>query len=340
MKALVYTEVRKLELQDWPDPQLERGEALVRVGGVGVCGSDVHGWLGHSRGRVPPLVLGHEMAGVVERVEDGGTTVKAGDHVAVYPLVGCGHCSYCAAGRECLCRRKKLLGMHVPGGFAEYLKAPAKNLYPIHARLSLAEGALVEPLANALHFVRAAQADRGASAILGAGAIGLLILEVARQMGLAPDGRIAVVEVNPNRSAIARKHGAALTVNPKEPDAAARLDQFFGEDGCAVVFDAAGLSATRQMAMRLVRSEGVIVLAGLSEAETTLDFIEVIRREVRLAGVYAYGREEFQLAAKWMAEGRVNLDGLISEARLSDGQSIFEDLARPDSERVKVVLKP
>src|SRR5579863_7034082 len=263
------------------------------------------------------------MAGVVERVEDGGTTVKAGDHVAVYPLVGCGHCSYCAAGRECLCRRKKLLGMHVPGGFAEYLKAPAKNLYPIHARLSLAEGALVEPLANALHFVRAAQADRGASAILGAGAIGLLILEVARQMGLAPDGRIAVVEVN-----------------PKEPDAAARLDQFFGEDGCAVVFDAAGLSATRQMAMRLVRSEGVIVLAGLSEAETTLDFIEVIRREVRLAGVYAYGREEFQLAAKWMAEGRVNLDGLISEARLSDGQSIFEDLARPDSERVKVVLKP
>lgn len=340
MRALVYTGVRKLELQDWPEPQLERGEALVRVGGVGVCGSDVHGWLGHSRGRVPPLVLGHEMAGVVERMEGGELGLKTGDRVAVYPLVGCDHCSYCAAGRECLCRRKKLLGMHVPGGFAEYLKAPAKNLYPIHERLSLALGAVVEPLANALHFVRAAQADRGACAILGAGPIGLLILEVAGQTGLAPDGRIAVVEVNPNRSAIARNHGAALVVNPQAPDALERLGQFFGEDGCAAVFDAAGLSVTRQMAMKLVRSQGVIVLAGLGEADTTLDFIEVTRREVRLAGVYAYDREEFQLATKWMAEGRVNLDGLLSEARLSDGQSIFEDLARPDSERVKVILKP
>ncbi|HEV2494630.1 MAG TPA: alcohol dehydrogenase catalytic domain-containing protein [Terriglobia bacterium] len=340
MKALVYTGVRRLELQDWPDPELGPGEALVRVGGVGVCGSDVHGWLGHSRGRVPPLVLGHEMAGVVERVEDGGTAVKAGDRVAVYPLVGCGECSYCAAGRECLCRRKKLLGMHVPGGFAEYLKAPVKNLYPIHERMTLAKGAVVEPLANALHFVRAARADRGACAILGAGPIGLLILEVTRQMSLAPDGRIAVVEVNANRSAIARDHGASLVVNPKEPDALDRLDEFFDEDGCAVVFDAAGLSATRQMALGLVKSGGVVVLAGLSEAETAIDFIEVIRREVRLAGVYAYGREEFQLAVEWMAEGRANLDGLISEARLAEGQAVFEDLARPDSQRVKVILKP
>jgi 2-desacetyl-2-hydroxyethyl bacteriochlorophyllide A dehydrogenase len=340
MKALVYTGVRKLEMQDWPDPQLGPGEALVRVGGVGVCGSDVHGWLGHSRGRVPPLVLGHEMAGVVERVEDGESAVRAGDHVAVYPLVGCGECSYCAVGRECLCRRKKLLGMHVAGGFAEYLKAPAKSLYPLPGRLSLAEGALVEPLSNALHFVRAAQADRGACAILGAGPIGLLILEVARVTSQTPDGRIAVVEVNPKRLAMARKHGASLVVNPKEPDALDRLDQFFGEDGCGVVFDAAGLSATRQMALRLVKSGGVIVLAGLSEPETAVDFIEVIRREVRLAGVYAYGREEFQLAVQWMAEGRVNLDGLLSEARLADGQAVFEDLARPDSGRMKVILKP
>jgi 2-desacetyl-2-hydroxyethyl bacteriochlorophyllide A dehydrogenase len=340
VKALVYTEVRKLEFKDWPDPELSPGEALVRVGGVGVCGSDVHGWLGHGRGRVPPLVLGHEMAGVVERVEDGERTAKPGDHVAVYPLVGCDQCAYCAAGRECLCRRKRLLGMHISGGFAEYLKAPAKNLYPVPERLGPARGALVEPLANALHFVRSADRDRGPAAILGAGPIGLLILEVARQTDFAPAGRIAVVEVNPNRSEIARRHGAGLTLNPKDADALERLEQFFGEDGCSTVFDAAGFSATRQTALRLVKSGGLIVLAGLGEAETSMDFIEVIRREVRLAGVYGYSREEFQVAAQWVAEGRLNFEGWVSEAPLADGQKVFEDLVRPDSGLVKVILRP
>ncbi len=340
MKALVYTEVRKLEFQDWPDPELAPGDALVRVGGVGVCGSDVHGWLGHSRGRVPPLVLGHEMAGVVERIEGGDAAVALGDHVAVYPLVGCNDCAYCARGRECLCRRKRLLGMHIAGGFAEYLKAPVKNLYLIPERVGFTQGALIEPLANALHFVQAAEADRGAIAILGAGPIGLLILEVARRMNFAPPGRIAVVEVNPNRSEMAVRRGADLVVNPKQPDALERLERFFGEDGCAVVFDAAGFSATRQMALRLVKSGGLVVLAGLGEPETPVDFIEVIRREVRLAGVYGYSREEFRIAAQWVAEGRLNLEGWVSEAPLADGQAIFEALARPDSQRVKVVLIP
>src|SRR5215475_11174639 len=111
MKALVYTEVRKLEVQDWPEPQLSDGEALVSIGGAGVCGSDVHGWSGHSRGRVPPLVLGHEMAGTIERVEGDQKELKPGDLVAVFPIIGCGHCAYCAAGRDPLCRRRQLMGM-------------------------------------------------------------------------------------------------------------------------------------------------------------------------------------------------------------------------------------
>ena len=340
MKALVYTEVRKLEFLDWPDPELGEGDALVRVGGVGVCGSDLHGWLGHSRGRVPPLVLGHEMAGVVERIEGGDATVQPGDHVAVYPLVGCRECAYCAAGRECLCRRKRLLGMHIAGGFAEYLKAPAKNLYPIPERVGSTQGALIEPLANALHFVGAAEKDRGPIAILGAGPIGLLILEVARRMSLAPAAGIAVVEVNPKRLEIASRHAADLTVNPRDPDAMERLERFFGEDGCAVAFDAAGFSATRQMGLKLVKSGGLIVLAGLGDPETQVDFIEVIRREVRLAGVYGYSREEFRIAARWVAEGQVSFEGWVSEAGLASGQAVFENLTRPDSDRVKVILKP
>jgi len=337
MKALVYTAVRKLEWQDWPDPQLSPGEALVRVGAVGVCGSDIHGWTGHSRGRVPPLVLGHEMSGIVEGIEGNGGKLKPGDLVAIFPLIGCGQCIYCAAGRDPLCRRRLLLGMHLPGGFAEYLKAPVRSLYPIPAELGSVRGALIEPLANALHFVESAEGDRGPIVILGAGPIGLLLLQVARQRNFP---KIAVAEINPNRAAVARKYGADLVVDPTEPGAIERLHTFFGEDGCNAVLDAAGFAATRELALKLVRSGGLIVLAGLGSAEGGIDFIEVTRREVRLAGVYGYTRKDFERAVTWVTEGRLDVTDWVREAGLAEGQAVFEDLARPDSRSIKVVLKP
>src|SRR5439155_4946566 len=139
-------------------------------------------------------------------------------------------------GRDPLCRRRQLLGMHLPGGFAEYLKAPVRSLYPIPATLGYTQGALIEPLANALHFVETARSERGPIAILGAGPIGLLMLQVARQLEFR---RIAVAEINPNRSAAAAAHGADLVVNPTESGAVERLQTFFGEDGCNAVLDAA-----------------------------------------------------------------------------------------------------
>ncbi len=336
MKALVYTEPRKVEYLDWPDPQLAPGDALVRVGAVSVCGSDVHGWLGHSRGRVPPLVLGHEMAGFVERVE-GPAAVQPGQSVAVYPIIGCNQCCYCANDREYICRRRQVLGLHQAGGCAQYLKAPAQNLYSIPDTMGMASGSLVEPLSNALHFVGLAERDRGPCAVLGTGPIGLLILQVARSLGFP---KVAAVEVNLRRSELARRLGAEMAVDPRETGAVPQLEEFFGEDGCHVVFDAAGFAATRQFSLKLVRSGGLVILAGLGEAETALDFIELIRREVRLVGVYAYSRREFQQAIEWIAARRVSFDGWVSEAELRDGQAVFEELAQPNSSRIKVVLRP
>lgn len=336
MKALVYTGPRKVEYLDWPDPQLGPGDALVRIGAVSICGSDVHGWLGHSRGRVPPLVLGHEMAGVVERME-GAAPVGPGQAVAVYPIIGCNRCSYCASDQEYICRRKRVLGLHEAGGCAQYLKVPARNLYPISDRMGMLLGSLVEPLSNALHFVSLAARDRGPCAIVGAGPIGVLILQVARYLGFRP---IAVAELNTRRAQLAGKLGAAIAVNPAHPGAAEQLEHFFGEDGCSVAFDAAGFLPARQLALKVVRSGGLIVLAGLGEAETSFDFIELIRREVRVTGAYAYSRREFQQAIEWIDGGRVVFEDWVSEADLQDGQSVFEELAGSNPERIKVVLKP
>jgi len=337
MKALVYTQPRKAEYLDWRDPELGLGDALVRVRAAAVCGSDLHGWLGRSRGRVPPLILGHEIAGEVIEVRDGDGGLKPGARVAVYPILGCDHCRYCTSGRDYICRRRRLLGLHVAGGFAECVQVPAKNLYPLPAELDFVRGALVETLACGLHMEGLAAQDIGPLAILGAGPIGLVSLQVARQLNFP---KIAVVEVNPHRGAVARKLGADLTVSPKYPDYLQELERFFGEDGCAAVFDAAGFSSTRQLALKLVRSGGLIVLAGLGEQETTFDCVEMIRREIRLAGSFAYCRREFQKAVEWVASGRLSTSEWVSEAALAEGQKIFEELTSPNSTHIKVVLKP
>src|ERR1051325_9639100 len=120
MKTPVFTGPKKLEYQEWADPKLEPGEALVRVRAAAVCGSDLHGWLGHSRGRVPPLVLGHEIAGAAAETATPPAPPAAGRRVAVYPILACQHCAYCLSGRDYLCARRQVLGLHVPGGFAEY----------------------------------------------------------------------------------------------------------------------------------------------------------------------------------------------------------------------------
>jgi len=336
MKALVYTAPRRLEYQEWPDPELGASEALVRIRAAAVCGSDLHGWLGHSRGRVPPLVLGHEMAGEVVEVRGDGA-VAAGARVAVYPLMGCGHCAYCTSGRDYLCPSRKLLGLHIPGGFAEYVKAPIVNLDTLPPEVDFTGGALVESLACGIHTAGLASRERGPLAILGAGPVGLMGLTAARQAGFS---KIAVVEVNPHRVEVARRLGADLTVNPKAPNALEELQGFFGGEGCAVVLDAAGFTVTRQSALRLVRTAGLIILAGLGEQETAFDCVDVIRREIRLTGAFAYSRREFQSAVKWIAEGRLATADWISEAPLADGQTVFESLVDPQSTRVKVVLKP
>ena len=230
-----------------------------------------------------------------------------------------------------------MLGLHEAGGCAQFLKAPARNLYPIADGMGTLLGSLVEPLANALHFVSLAEHDRGPCAVLGAGPIGLLILQVVRSLAFQP---IAIVEVNARRTELARRLGADMVLDPQEPGAAERLESFFGEDGCWVAFDAAGFSPTRQLALKLVPSGGLIVLAGLGEAETSFDCIELIRREVRVTGAYAYSRHQFQQAIEWIAGGRVSFDGWVSEANLRDGQSILEELAQTKPERIKVVLRP
>jgi 2-desacetyl-2-hydroxyethyl bacteriochlorophyllide A dehydrogenase len=343
MRAAVWTGPLRMEMREMPMPEIGRDEALVRVGGVGVCGSDIHVWQGCSPDRTPPLILGHEMAGEVMVVQDSDT-VQRGDFVSLYPPLGCEVCSYCLQGREALCRHKKPRGIYAAGGFAEYVRMPVRNLLRISgAQSGRADPmacklyALVEPLATALHFVNSAANDQGPAAILGLGPIGLMILQVAKRRGFS---KIAAVENNPNRLEVARRNGADWVVNPSQPEAVRQLEDFFGEDGCCVIWNTAGVAPARLLALRLVRSSGLVVELGLAQAETSVDFSKLIQREIRIAGSYAYSRAEFAAAADLLRDGQLDISDWVTQAPLEDIQSVFEELHQPDTSRVKVVLQP
>jgi threonine dehydrogenase-like Zn-dependent dehydrogenase len=336
MKALVYVEPKRAEMQDWPEPVPEAGEGLVRIHAAGVCGSDLHIWLGHSPNHPPPRVLGHELAGVLERMNGEAGPLKVGDRVTIFPHLGCGQCAYCAAGQDPLCRRKKTILSYYGGGFAEYVRMPLKNLYRFPERTDFVDATLIEPLACAVHAVGKCGESKGPIAILGAGPIGLSILFVARQLGFP---KIAVAEVNVNRLEEARKQGADLTVNTRDEAGLEQLARFFGEDGCTAVFDAAGFAATRQLALRIVRTQGAIISLGLGETTTPVDFAEIIVREIRIQGCLAYSRQDFESAVRWVCEGRLRGTTWVSEAPLAEGQAIFEDLTSGTSSRIKTVLR-
>src|SRR4051812_29833602 len=153
MKALVFTAPRQLEMQDLPVPEIGGGEALIRVRASGVCGSDLHGFLGKSKRRVPPLVLGHEFSGEVAEISSAIPGVSAGDRVAIYPLKTCGQCAWCRTGRENICPNRKVYGLDFHGGLAEYVSAPGECIFRIPSDMSFPEGSLVEPLANAIHVI-------------------------------------------------------------------------------------------------------------------------------------------------------------------------------------------
>jgi threonine dehydrogenase-like Zn-dependent dehydrogenase len=316
MKALVYTATETIDLRDLAMPEPSKGQSLIAVSHCGICGSDMHAWHGKDPRRVPPLVLGHEAVGTVIA---GG---MEGARVAINPLMTCGDCHACATGREHLCPQRELIGMRVPGAFAEYVAIDTRNLTPLPDDLPFARAALAEPLACALHSVRIGF-ERGQerpealdAVVLGGGAIGLLAALVLR----AQDVRsLRIAEPNaPRRRALdAIFPGAAY--DPTGPDA-----PLPGET--ALVIDAVGSGRTRQAASALVAPGGVIVHVGLQDSAEGLDTRRLTLQEVTLLGSYCYTAADFAAALAFLRAGVIDPDGWSEIRGLATGAQSFRDI--------------
>ena len=257
MKSLVWTAPETMEIQELERPSIQADEVLIEVKAVGICGSEIEGYLGHNSLRVPPLVMGHEFAGVVVECGAEATGIQIGQKVTVNPLIACGSCARCRQGLVNLCAaNRSIVGIHRPGAFADYVAVPAANVHVVPADSDLFQLSLTEPLACSLRAARRAM-DMHPFAnvvVIGAGAIGLLSAMVCRLLGAST---VTVLDTNDERLQTALQVCADHALNPTRDDLAAQVPVKDGDTGVDVVIDAAGFQPTRSSAIELLRRRNV-----------------------------------------------------------------------------------
>jgi L-iditol 2-dehydrogenase len=332
MKALVYTGPSKIEYRaNEPPPEPRNDEVIIEVQAVGICGSDMHAYHGHDERRPPPLILGHEAAGIAT----SGT--HKGKRVTLNPLVTCGTCEVCLDGRTNLCRQRQIISMPPrPGAFAELVRIPEQQLVTVPDHLPIEKAALAEPIAVSYHAVQRGlralprSASSARAVVLGGGAIGLTAALVLRMEGA---GEVLVAETNAARRETVERSGPFSVYAPasaKEP-----------KDGSVdLVVDAVGAEATRAAACRLVKPGGVIVHIGLLPGSGGIDIRKITLQEVTLIGTYCYTMIDFRETVAAMAAGRLGALDWMEERPLRDGANAMADIDAGRAAAAKIVLRP
>ena len=343
MKALLLTEYKRLELTEMPEPTMGPEDVLVRVKACGICGSDVHGWDGSTGRRIPPLVMGHEASGVIERVGADVKGISEGDRVAFDSMVSCGKCTFCRRGEANLCDARQVLGVSCGdyrrhGAFAEYVTVPQHIVYKLPDTLSFEHAAMIEPVSVAVHAVGITPVKLGDTAVVvGTGMIGLLTIQAARLAGCA---RIIAVDLEDYKLEMAKAAGADETVNPKTTDAVQFIKSRTNGTGADVVWEAVGATEPIATSINSVRKGGTVTLIGNIRPNVEIPLQAVVTREVRLQGSCA-SSGEYPACIELMGRGAIKVDDLLTaRAPLEEGARWFERLYGHEPNVMKVVLQP
>lgn len=343
MKALVLEEYNKLVYKDMPDPRLGPEEVLVQIKAGGICGSDVHGMDGSTGRRIPPLIMGHEAAGVIAGVGSNVQKYYPGQRVTFDSTVYCGTCFFCRRGDVNLCNHRRVLGVSCDdyrqhGTFAEYVAVPERITYPLPEKISFEQGAMVEPCSIAFHAVDiTTRALNDNAVVVGAGIIGLLVIQTLRASGC---GQIIAVDLQSQRLEMARRLGADVGLNPDGADVAAEIKKMTGNRGADVAFDAVGINASLQTALNSLRKGGALTLIGNLNPQVDLALQTVVTGEINVQESCA-SRGDYPACLDMIARGAIDVDALISAtAPLADGAQWFERLYAMEKGLIKVVLIP
>jgi L-iditol 2-dehydrogenase len=339
MRALVYEGPWQMPLRQLEAPTPGPTDVVVAVQAVGVCGSDVHGFMGTTGRRKPPIVMGHEFSGVIAAVGEQVAGHHAGQRVVVHPLQTCGSCPACRAGRPNICVNRKGLGISMDGAYAESVRVPQQMLYALPDEMSWEQGALVEPLAVAMHAVNLTPlALMDSLVIIGAGTIGLLALVCARRRGA---GTIIVTDRSPHRLEMARQLGADVVVNIAEQEPVAAVLSHTDGLGADAVIEAVGATPAVKQSLAAVCNGGQVTWIGNSAPEVEINMQQIVTRELTVRGAYCFDQEFGRSIEFIRRSDAFDIRQLIElVAPLEDGPQLVHDLAKGSLEAVKVILKP
>ena len=343
MKSLVLTEPKVLRIQESPTPDLAADEALIRVKACGICGSDVHGYDGSSGRRIPPLIMGHEAAGVIEGMGAKVEGFSLGDRVTFDSTVYCGECEYCLEGKVNLCDRRMVLGVSCGeyrrhGAFAEYVAVPSRILYKLPPSLPFEHAAMIEAVSVAVHAVGRVKFQPGdSSVVVGAGMIGLLLVQAARAAGC---DRVIAVDLDKDRLKLAKELGATQSISPLESDTIETILGATAGQGVRVSFEVVGSTPTVETAIQATRKGGAVVLVGNLALQVEFPLQSVVTREITLFGSCA-SAGEYPKCIELMDKGAIKVSPLISaQATLEEGAEWFDRLYAKEAGLMKVILQP
>lgn len=339
MKAAVYHgNGSGLTVEDWPMPAPGAGEILVDVAACGVCHTDLH-YLDHGTPtfKQPPIILGHEVAGIVAGIGAGVETFAVGDRVLLPAVLTCGKCEACRTGRENVCGDGMMLGNHMDGGYAEYIVAPAKDAFHLPEEIPLVEGAII---ADALTTPYHAVVNRGrvrpgdAVVVVGAGGIGLNIIQMATAVG----ARVVAVDVAEEKLAWARRLGAAETVHAPSVDRVDKAVRRAIGGGADIAFEAVGRAVTQEQAMACLKTGGRLVLVGYSPEPMSLNAGRVMFRELEILGSLGCRPVDYPRVIELARQGKVKVAELVTHRfQLGEIALAFDALRNGESIRSVVI---
>lgn len=325
-QAAIYRGDKSFTVEQAETPPPGHGEVQIDVAYCGICGTDLHIYLGHMDARVGfERTIGHEMSGVIAAVGEGVEGLSEGQHIVVRPLDHCGDCPACDAGHEHICHSLKFIGIDTGGAFQEKWNVPAHTIHVLPKDLNLAHAALIEPLAVAVHDVDRGKVQPGEDVlVIGGGPIGMLVAMAAREAG----ANVTISEINENRLAFAQKIGFT-TMNPKEVDVAKAVHEATKGKGADVVFEVSGTQPGVDLMTAAAATRGRIVMVAIHASKPQIDMFQFFWRELDLIGARVYRPEDYDKAMALLAKGVVDCDAFITDIQgLGAIQRAFEALTQ------------
>jgi propanol-preferring alcohol dehydrogenase len=306
MKAVRLTQVGKpLQNAEIQIPKVGPSDVFIRVAAAGICHSDAHYRAGISKIDTLSITPGHEIAGVVEKIGDAVTNVAPGDRVCIHYLVHCGTCEFCRRGLEQFCRTVQMIGKHRDGGYAEFVRVPARNAFALPDEISFEIGAIMMcSSATSLHALNKARLKSGESvAIFGFGGLGFSALQLARAFGC---GDVYVVDINPAKLALAKKLGANA-IDAKAGDPVAQIKNATGGEGANVSLELIGSAQTMRQAVQCLAPLGRSALVGLTAGSMSLSpYTELINKEAEIIGVSDHLASELPTLLEFARSGKLH----------------------------------